>query len=84
MGCGVRILITTRAHTGTQPIASLPQRSAAEDKIKTTRTCVTLFTTEMHVTRLKLGTKSKTVLSANDAVRGTMTINYGPFYDQPY
>jgi hypothetical protein len=34
--------------------------------------CVTLFTTEMHTTRLKTGTKSETALSANDARKGTM------------
>jgi hypothetical protein len=59
-----------RARRGTQPVASLPRRSVAENG--TTGTCVTLFATEMHETRLKTDAKSETVSSVNDTMKGTM------------
>jgi hypothetical protein len=37
-------------------------------------TCTMSFTTEMHATGLKTGTKNKIVSSVNDAMRGTMVI----------
>jgi hypothetical protein len=45
-----------------------------KNKIGTTGTYATLFVTKMHTTRLKTGAKSETASSANDTVKGTMTI----------
>jgi hypothetical protein len=66
----VRTLTTIRADVGTQPAASLLRRSATE--IRTKETCRTSFATEMHMTRLRTGTKNKTVLNVNDVRKGTM------------
>jgi hypothetical protein len=72
-GGRVRTLTTIRAHAGTQPAASLPRRSAAENGIRTTWTYVMLSTTEMHTTGLKTGAKSETASRKIGTMKGTMT-----------
>jgi hypothetical protein len=69
---GVRILTTARAHAGTRPAVTLPQRSAVESE--TTWICATLSTTKMHMSGLKTDARSETTLSMNAAMKWVMTI----------
>jgi hypothetical protein len=69
-GGGIRILTTARVRTRTRPAASLYWRSTAE--IGTTKICVKLYATEMHVAELKTSAKRKTASSVDDTRRGTL------------
>jgi hypothetical protein len=70
----VRTLTTARAHVGTRPTVSFPQRSVTKNEIGITGTCVTLSTIEMLTTILKTGDKNETTSSKSDAMKGTTSI----------
>jgi hypothetical protein len=59
--------------TGTQPVASLLW-STAKGVIRITMTRLMKFAAEMHKTRLKTGTKTESVRSKSDVMRGIMII----------
>jgi hypothetical protein len=71
---GVTSLTIDRVRVGTRPIVSFHQRNVAQGRIGMTKICMTSFTAEMHMTRLKTGARSVNTLSKNDEMRRTMTI----------
>jgi hypothetical protein len=71
---GVTSLTTGGVPTGTQPVASLHQRSTAEGVIGMTATCATSSAAQMRMAGSKFDAKSKSAWSRNDTTRGTMII----------
>jgi hypothetical protein len=69
---GVIIMTTGKVLMGTRLAASLHQRSMAEDATEATVTYVMSSTVEMHVAKLKAGTKIESVKSKNDMIKETM------------
>jgi hypothetical protein len=68
----VTMMTTERAFMGTQPAASLHERSAAEDTIETTVTYSLSSVPKMHMVELKAGAKIGSVKRKNTAMKGTM------------
>jgi hypothetical protein len=77
---GITSLTTGKVPVGTQPAASLHQRSAAEGVIGMTVICVTSSTAEMHVAGLKTGAKSERV-EQERRVERDYDYYYGPYSD---
>jgi hypothetical protein len=63
-----------RGPTRTRLVASLQWRSTAKGVIRITMTCLMKFAAEMHKTRLTTGTKTESVRSRSDVMRGIMII----------
>jgi hypothetical protein len=59
---------------GTQPAASLYQRSVVEGMVETTAICRTSSTTEMHAIGLEANAMIGSVMSRSSTMRGTMTM----------
>jgi hypothetical protein len=70
---GVICLTTGRVLTGSQRAISLHRKNAAEDKTRMTKIFVTSSAAEMHVTGLKTGARSTSILNRSSIKKGTMT-----------
>jgi hypothetical protein len=70
---GVTSMTTIRVLAGTRQAVSLHRRNAVEDETGMTKICATLFTIEMHATRLKTGIRNTSALNRSIVKKGTMT-----------
>jgi hypothetical protein len=70
---GVTSMTTGKVLTGTRQAVSLHRRNAVKDETGMTEICATLFTVEMHATRLKTGVRNTSALNRSIVKKGTMT-----------
>jgi hypothetical protein len=70
----VTMMTTNIVLVGTQPVASLHQRSTIKGMEGTTMTCATSSAVEMHAAGLKTSAEIRSMTSRSSAMRGTMTI----------
>jgi hypothetical protein len=74
MKYGVISLTSNRVRTWTKLAVSLHWRSTAEGRIRVTQTGAMSLVVEVNTTGLTTGSRSMSMLSKNDVMRGTLTI----------